>query len=121
MHCCTGELRKAKVVAKPYSETAGDFIDPGAKQYAITVTGNSGTRKFFAAKIHRTWDKYSKHCLYSGSPQGGRIYEVPSLPHSVIEGCFDEYAVNGLFDTEYTQYKYNQFTAKCAQNLDHEQ
>ena len=99
------------MVAEGYSVTAGDHIDPDPNQYAVTVTSRSGkTRKFFAVHVPRSWDKYSKRCLYAGGIQGGRIYEVPSLPGSVIEGRYDEYAVDGLFDPNY---KYSQFTFQC--------
>ena len=99
------------MVAKRYSVTTDDHIEPDPNQYAVSVTNRSGkTRKFFAVHVPRSWDKYSKRCLYAGNTQGGKIYEVPSLPGSVIEGCYDEYAVDGLFDPDY---KYNQFTSQC--------
>ena len=99
------------MVAKRYNVTADDHIDPDPNHYAVSVTSRSGnTRKFFASRVLREWDKHSNKCLYAGGIQGGRIYEVPSLPGSVIEGRYDEYAVDGLFDPNY---KYSQFTSQC--------
>ena len=99
------------MVAKRYNVTADDHIDPDPNYYAVSVTSRSGnTRKFFASRVLREWDKHSNKCLYAGGIQGGRIYEVPSLPGSVIEGRYDEYAVDGLFDPDY---KYSQFISQC--------
>ena len=97
--------------AEGYNVTDADNIAPDPNHYAVTVTSRSGdTRRFFAAHIPRSWDNLSKKCLYAGDPQGGRICEVSSLPGSVIEGRYDEYAVSGLFDPDY---KYSQFTSQC--------
>ena len=106
-----GQFWNATVVAEGYNVTAADHIAPDPNHYAVTVNSPSGnTRRFFAARIPRKWDKHSNKCLYAGGPQGGRVYEVPSLPDSVIEGRYDEYAVNGLFDPDY---KYGRFTSQC--------
>ena len=101
--------------AERYNVTAEDKIDPRNTHYAVTVNTPSGdTRRFFAWRHHRTWDKKRQTCLYAGDAQGNVPYEVTSLSGSVIEGTYDEYIVrDGLFATDY---KYKMFNSTCQSN-----
>ena len=92
--------------------TAADKIDPRNTHYAVTVTAPAGdTRRFFAWRHHRTWDRENQTCLYAGDSQGNVPYEVTSLSGSVIEGTYDEYIVSGgLFATDY---KHEKFDSVC--------
>ena len=93
--------------------TAEDNIVPDNNHYAVTVStpdDDTSLRRFFAWKAPRTWDKKSMSCLYSGNAQGGPLREVTSLSDSVIQGTYNEYKVNSLFDPEY---KYEMFNSQC--------
>ena len=110
MHC-VGQFWNIKVEAEKYNVTASDNISPAEGHYAVTVNTPAGaTRRFFAWKLPRTWDKKSQTCLYAGDSQGYVPYEVTSLSGSVIEGTYAEYIVSGLFATDY---KYEMFDSMC--------
>ena len=93
-----------------YNVTAEDNIRPDTNHYAVTVSAPGDTRRFFAWKAPRTWEKKKMSCLYSGNGQGGPLKEVTSLPDSVIQGTYDEYEVSGLFDPDF---KYEMFNSQC--------
>ena len=105
-----GQFWNIPVEAERYNVTAEDRVSPAPGHYVVTVNAPGGTRRFFAWKHNRTWDKKSMTCLYSGDAQGGSVYEVPSLSGTVIEGSYGEYRVSGLFATEY---KYDMFDSDC--------
>ena len=99
------------VSAEKYTVTDGDRIEPSNNHFAVTVRPPKGDARRFFAEIHpMTWDMKKKHCLYAGSGQGGKIYEVPSLPNPVIEGRYFNYQMKGLFAT---RYQYSRFTSEC--------
>ena len=105
-----GQFWNIEVTAEKYNVTTEDKISPAPGHYAVTVNVNGDTRRFFAWKAPRTWDRKSMNCLYSGDAQGGVLYEVTSLSGSVIEGTYKEYRVSSLFDPEY---KYEMFGSQC--------
>lgn len=105
-----GQFWNVKVEAERYNVTAEDKIAPESNHYAVTVSAPGSTRRFFAWKAPRTWDKKTRSCLYSGSIQGGKLYEVTSLSDSVIQGRYNEYEVSSLFDPDY---KYKMFDSQC--------
>ena len=105
-----GQFWNIKVEAEKYNVTAEDKIAPGPDHYAVTVRAPSGTRRFLAQKAPLTWDQKSMSCLYCGHAQGGNLDEVASLSDSVIQGTYDEYKVNSLFDPEYS---YTMFRSQC--------
>lgn len=105
-----GQFWNVKTEAERYNVTVEDSIVPDTNHYAVTVSAPGGTRRFFAWKAPRTWDRKSMNCLYCGNAQGGPLKEITSLSDSVIQGSFDEYEVSGLFDPDY---KYNMFNSRC--------
>ena len=56
------------------------------------------------------WDLSNKDCLYAGNIQGGRLGDIrdPNVGDSVIEGDYMQYAVEGMFASDFT---YSQFVA----------
>ena len=87
------------------------MLNASDTHFAVTVRPPNGDVRRFFADIHpKTWDKDNKYCLYAGNGQGGRVFEVPSLPDPVIEGRYFNYQMRGLFAT---RYPYNRFTSDC--------
>ena len=109
MHC-VGQFWNIKVEAEKYNVTADDKISPAENHYAVTVNTSGATRRFFAWRFNRTWEKKRQTCLYAGDAQGNVLYEVTSLSGSIIEGTYDEYIVSSLFATDY---KYEVFDSMC--------
>ena len=106
-----GQFWKTDVSAEKYHVTPKDNIPPDARHFAVTVNKASGKqRRFFAYLYGRTWDRKQKPCLYAGSSQGGRTWEVSSLNGSVIEGRYNDYIVDGLLDPKF---EYSQFQFQC--------
>ena len=62
----------------------------------------SPSRRFLAYLHSRTWDRRkNEYCLYAGSIQGGRIFELKSPNDPVIEGRYTEYIVPEPFSAEF--------------------
>lgn len=110
-HGLIGQFWNVKTEAERYNVTVEDSIVPDTNHYAVTVSTPGDTRRFFAWKAPRTWERKSMNCLYCGNVQGGPLKEVTSLSDSVIQGSYDEYEVSGLFDPDY---KYNMFNSQCV-------
>ena len=110
----TAQFWNVDVSAEKYTVTEDDKISPSNEHFAITVRPPSGgVRKFFADIHPQTWDLKNQHCLYAGSGQGGRTYEVPSLPDTVIQGRYVDYKTDGLFAYGY---QYSRFESTCGSN-----
>ena len=108
-----GQFWNIDVSAEKYTVTEEDRISPSDTHFAITVRPPSGSVRRFFADIHpETWDLENRHCLYAGSGQGGRTYEVPSLPDTVIEGRYSYYKTD---DSDLFQcgYRYSRFESVC--------
>ena len=77
--------------------------EPG--YYTVKVTPADGDVREFVSSIYPlTWDYTS---LYAGNQQGGKAIEFEDSSDSVIEGFYWDYAVNGLFGTEFIFSQFN--------------
>jgi predicted secreted protein len=112
-HGLIGQFWNIDVSAEKYTVTEEDRISPSDTHFAITVRPPSGSVRRFFADIHpETWDLENRHCLYAGSGQGGRTYEVPSLPDTVIEGRYSYYKTDDS-DLFQCAYRYSRFESVC--------
>ena len=109
--CSVGQFWNIEVTAEKYNVTDKDHIDPHSTHFAVTVkTPSGGERRFFAELYQHTWDSGNKPCLYAGNSQGGKTFEVRSLPDPVIEGHYSYYIVDNLFSPNF---KFSQFKSDC--------
>lgn len=91
--------------AVPYPELEDDFFN-------VTVSPpDSPPRSFLGDSFPRTWDNTKEHCLYVGNGQGGWSGEFQELPDSVIEGRYNDYIVDGMFETDF---KFSRMEGSCV-------
>ena len=105
LNCCSiiaGQFWNIPIDVEMYT---GPLSDGSSRDdtYILTVNyPNSPLRRFLAYLHPRTWDKRKdEYCLYAGSTQGGRIFELKSPNDPVIEGRYSEYIVAGPYNTEF--------------------
>ena len=84
------------VPANDDPELQGDFFN------VTVIPPDSAPRSFLGDSFPRTWDNTREECLYVGNGQGGWSGEFKDLPGSVIEGCYSDYSVDSMFDTDFT-------------------
>ncbi len=79
--------------------------------YVVRVTHPStgSTRRFIAEFGRKIWDLSNKDCLYAGNIQGGRLGDIDddSVSDSVVEGRYNQYIVDGLFDHDFEYLHFN--------------
>lgn len=93
-----------------YSGEVPEGDDPDRLRYIVQVTPESSAQRSFVGEfLHLLWDKTESACLYAGNAQGGPSYlDDPS--HSVIEGNYRDYIVDGIFESSY---EYTRFDHIC--------
>ena len=88
-----------------------DYLDLDSL-YAVTVAPPlaSRNRTFIAELYTFTWEPRNEVCFYAGNIQGGRLREITdrNFNDPVIEGSYEDYIVDGLFEHEFA---YSQFSA----------
>lgn len=85
--------------------------------YTITVNHPRDPPRTFVGRLYEmTWEFRPTHCLYVGNRQGGPISEVLDPNDSVIRGSYQDYIVNGLFESSFDYSVFN--STRCPWKSD---
>lgn len=108
----SGQFWNVPISVSEYTGPVRDDTETNRFEIKVTHPDFSGERRFTGILTDSNWEFKKTPCFYVGDQQGGPVYEVDDPNDSVIEGQYDEYVIDGAFETTF---KYSKFdSSRCT-------